>query len=342
VVELLIDKQSVLWEVGPGPAEWLLPGKSPIRLDPDQLTVQTQTVDDHQPMRFRPVLTGGIYNVAPTQHSFDLFGEIYGRREGDTRRLYYLALLHDQQDLAALIPGVVFYFGPLMDLRRRAHRLALTASASLLDPEFRPPEGNFALGTGVRYAYDTRLETQALHGARYSLGVGGGWIPGTTEVWGSVFAGAVQYVPLHPMHVLAFRLSGGMVSGDVEHRLITLGGSDMVRSLPENSVTANLGAVGNIEYRLALFRHASVPLLAGWLSELRLVPGLEAGWSIRSGLSSKATGITLGIFSVVDILGVRPALSGVTFAWPVWTENVPVDPPSFRNMQIYIDVEHAF
>ncbi len=335
VIEIKDQGRRELWLTGPGPSSRSIGEPRPVRVDPGGHAVQRERVDDHWPARWRPIFTGGIYNISPTQQSFDALVEVYTRREGDTRNLYYLAATHDQQDVVAIVPGYLRYFGPLLDQRIRQHRLNFSGSIAYLDPAFRPtPDGKFALGLGTRYAWDTRQESRALAGHRYALGVGAGWIPGSTELWASGSALGIQYFLLHPRHVLALRGSTAAASGDVDHRLISLGGGDALRCLPEDAALGNWAASLNLEYRLTLLRHASIPLLLGWLSELRLSPGVEAGMLYRDGEWVRAVGGTVGVFPIVEGLGTRAGLVGLTFAWPLWTDGV--DPPP---MQIYLEFE---
>lgn len=343
VVEITMDGQSLSpWLTTTGSDRLVLPlsNKHPeIRLDPQSLTEQATTVDDRWPAHWHPVLSGGAYNISLTSLNADLFGETWVRKEGDTHHIYYLALSHDQQDMIAIVPGYIYSFGPLLDRRRRAHRLSWSASTSLLDAGFRPTDtGQIAVGTSLRYAWDTRDE---VHGHRYGVGVGAGFVPGSTEHWSSASGSVIQYIPFHPYHMLALRLTTGVASGQVEHRLLPLGGGGALRSLPEDLVVGNVLLCGNLEYRATLLHHLSVPLGIGWLSDVQLVPGVEAGQLWRTdatvGKSYAATGFSLGGFVVVDLLGADPTLVGLTLARPLVLSHIATE-----GFQVYAEFEHPF
>lgn len=345
-------EQTTVWVAGPGPAALDLPS-GPARIDPDRLTVQSATADDHWPARFRLVAYGWVSGISLTALDADVFGQVMIRRDGDTRHLWYLALSHDQQDQIALIPGYSYAFGPLMDRRYRPGRLGLSASASLLDPGFRPTgAGAVALGLSTRISWDSRDE---VHGQRLGLAVGVGTVPAETGLdaldarWLSLAGSAIQYVPLHPRHVLALRLSGGLASGEVEHRLLPLGGAGGVRAVPESAAVGHGLFVGSLEYRWALLRHASLPLGFGWLSGLQVCPGVDYG--LLSGAVAdpadpltpapdgvpSATGLSLTVLPVADLLGASPNALAITLAWPIQSEGI-----AGEGVQVYIDFGLSF
>jgi hypothetical protein len=141
--------------------------------------------------------------------------------------------------------------------------------------------------------------------------------------------------------MLALRLTTGVASGQVEHRLLPLGGGGALRSLPEDLVVGNVLLCGNLEYRATLLHHLSVPLGIGWLSDVQLVPGVEAGQLWRTdatvGKSYAATGVSLGGFVVVDLLGADPTLVGLTLARPLVLSHIATE-----GFQVYAEFEHPF
>jgi hypothetical protein len=215
----------------------------------------------------------------------------------------------------------------------------VSGGPALLDPGFRPTDsGAVAIGAGAGYSWDTRHGELSFQGHRYGVGVGGGFVPGSDEVWGSVGVSGVQLVPLHPRAILAIRGKGGWASGDVEHRLLTLGGADDVRSIAEVAVVGNTRVVGNLEARLAVLRYTSVPLVGlAWLSEVQLAPGIEAGAVWRDGQRSSAVGTTLGVHGVFDGFGARPTFFGVNLSYPLRTEGFAA-----TGAQLFVDFEQAF
>lgn len=337
------------WVAGPGPDRLTLPGDARrVVIDPAGHVQESDRSDNSWPPRWSTILSGGIYDLSPTQRSFTAEGLLALRRQGDTHNLYLGYLSHDNEDLLGASVGWVRYVGPLVDRRVRTQRISLTFGPSLLDPAFRPTEsGAIALGAGLGWAWDTRHGEQDTSGQRLSVGVGGGVIPGSTDAWASTGVGVVQLVPMGGRAALALRAKAGWASGEVQHRLLPLGGADNLRSVTDHAVVGNERTVGNVEVRWAVFRNASLPLPLMWLSELQLAPGIEAGALWREagddGITRRASerslglGATLGAHVVVDALGARPEFVGVSLAVPLAQQGY--DP---GGLQLYLDFTQAF
>jgi len=109
-----------------------------------------------------------------------------------------------------------------------------------------------------------------------------------------------------------------------------------VRAASERDVVGNERAVANVEYRWTVVHDASLPLPLLWLSELQVVPGVEAGVVYRHGDAAPvaAYGADLGLYTVVDVFGARPTLFGVVGALPLGVAD-PVP-------QLYFSFDHAF
>jgi len=313
------------------------PGR--VSVDPDDLAADPERANNRWPDRWTAILTGGLYNFSATELTFEVVGNLAVRRQNDSRNLYLASAWHDEEDLAGISLGYVRYIGPNLDRLVRTHRVFASGGPALLDPAFRPTElGAVAVGGGVGYAWDTRQGDGALSGHRLGVSVGGGFIPGSTERWGSASTSAIGLAPLHPRAVVAARVKLGWASGDVEHRLLTLGGGDDLRSVAEVAVVGNQRAVGNLELRLAPVRHVSVPLFGlAWFTELQLAPGVEVGAVWRDGVRQSAVGANLGLHGVFDGFGARPTLFGVATALPLRTEGFTAS-----GVQVFIDFEQAF
>lgn len=328
------------WIAGPGPAELpLAPAPRQVRVDPAGHTLQTDRGNDRWPSRWNVVATAGFYSLSPSQGNVDFEAALLFRRQGDTRWLWFGSVAHDAQDLGAIDLGVVRYLGPLVDRRRRQHRLYVSVGGALLDPSFRPTDsGAVALGGGVSYAWDTRTDDLFPRtGHRLGGGVTAGFVPGGGSAWTKVGVGGVKLWSPHPRFAFALRGAAGRASGDVEHRLLALGGAGDVRGIAEDAVLGTEEVSGSLELRTALLRNASVPLGFGWLSELQVSPGLDGGTSWRDGRPSSALAASLGVHTSTDMLGARPTFAGVTVAAPVWTEGFDTD-----GLQWYIDFNHSF
>ncbi len=329
------------WVTGPGPAILpIAPTSEPVRVDPEGHVAETDRANNRWPEKWTLVVNGGFYHLSPSQGAFKLAAELYFRHQNDSRNLFLLGAAHDAQDLVGLDLGFIRWLGPLKDRRTRTHRVSVFFGPALLDPAFRPTEsGAVAIGWSVGYSWDTRTDAFfALSGHRRALSVGGGFIPGSEERWAAAAISAVQLFSPHPRHVLAVRAKAAWASGGVEHRLLPLGGAGEVRAVPEAAVLGNERIGASVEYRVAPLRNASVPIVGlAWLSEVHLSPGVDAGVVWRGPDQAAAVGATLGLHVLVELLGARPSLAGVTAAVPVWTEGVSADGP-----QVYIDFSHPF
>ncbi len=343
VVDVRVDGAALApWIAGPGPDTLPLPGDPPagrVQVDAPVHVQQSDRANDRWPATWTTVVNGGVYNINPSQLTFDLAGDLRFRRRNDSRNVYVAAVEHDAQDLLSVDLGFVRYVGPLVDRRTRAHRLSFFAGPSLLDPAFRPTDaGAVALGASAAYVWDTRTDDYfALAGHRLGLSVGGGFVPESDDRWASASVLAVRLLSPHPRHVFAVKAKAGWASGEVEHRLLPLGGGGDVRAIPEAAVVGNVRVGGSLEYRLAPLRNASVPLPLLWLSDVHLSPGIDASAVWRGEERYTAVGAAMGLHVVTELLGVQPNLAGVTVALPIWSDGVEPEGP-----QVYIDFAHAF
>ncbi|MDP2309039.1 MAG: hypothetical protein Q8P18_23650 [Pseudomonadota bacterium] len=343
VVVIQVDgERQAPWLAGPGPDERVLTtGYRPaaVRVDPDGHVRESDLANDRWPVKWTLVINGGVYNLSPSQGSFDLAADLLFRRRNDSRNLYLLSFDHDAQDVASLSVGWVRWLGPLVDRRTRTHRIAVYVGPSLLDPAFRPTDrGAIALGASAGYAWDTRTDEYfPLSGHRLAISFGGGMVPQSDDRWASASVLGVKLLSPHPRHVFAVKAKAGVATGDVEHRLLPLGGGGDVRAIGESAVVGNQRLSGSAEYRWAPLRNASIPLPLLWLSDLHLSPGIDAGVAWRDGERHAAVGASFGVHAITDLLGAKGSLVGVTAAVPLWTDGVDAD-----GLQLYIDFTHAF
>ncbi len=347
VVTVDVDGKPAPWLTKAGPdAENIVSESSVpvtrVRVDPNSEVAERTRANDHWPLRWDTILSGGLSGFSPTQSNLDAWGELVLRPQGDTRSLAIADLEHDTEDLLTLGGGYVYGFGPLVDRLSRTEHLFFSVSGSWLDPAFRPTtNGQYAVGAYASWSWETRQD-RALSGHRLSGSVSGGFVPGSAERWAAAGVGATQLVPISPRQVLAVRVKAGWATGDVAHRLLPLGGGDNLRAVPEALYVANERLVTNLEYRLALFRNAEIPLPLLWASELQVAPGLEAGsaWA-DDGTRLAAVGGTLGIHAIADGFGARPTLAGVTVAMPLWSTSTWGTTPLSR-LQVYVQFDQGF
>jgi hypothetical protein len=338
VVIVEVDGQKRAWEAGPGPSSLPIEaGAGRVRADPAAHADDADRSNDRWPATWTTVASGWIDDVDLTGRTFSLWADLAFRRRNDTRNVFLLDVAHDARDLAAVGAGWVHALGPLVDRRRRTQRLYLLAGPSVLDPAYRPtPFGSVAVGSTLGWTWDTRdSDTTAMHGHRLGAALGAGFVPGSDERWASAGGGSTLLVPLHQRHVVALRGSAGWASGEVEHRLLSLGGADAVRSLPAGAVVGNERLLAMTEYRWAVLRHGSVPLPLAWLDELQLAPGVEAGTTWLGGEAMTALGARFGVYGIGDLLGARPTLVGLDAAWLLAGPRPPT-------LQVYLDFDHGF
>ncbi|MSQ04044.1 MAG: hypothetical protein EXR71_19515 [Myxococcales bacterium] len=307
-----------------------------VTVDPVAHLIDPARGDNRAPARWAAVLTGWATDISPSQGSFTAWGDVLFRRQGDTENLFLAGIQHTPKDLVSIDLGYVRYFGPLLDRRQRHHRIALMVGGSIFDPAYRDTiDGDAAVEGSMGYAWDTRAgDTFAFRGRRVGAGVSGGVRVHDGAAWSGIGATWIELIALHPRHVVATRLRAGWAGGEVEHRLLTLGGADAVRSVREDEVVGTLRAVGNLEYRWSIIRDASVPLPLAWLSEVQLAPGFDVG-AVEADGAHTGGGATLGLYCILDIFGARPTLLGVVTAFPVWPDPGLVP-------QVYFSFDHAY
>lgn len=305
-------------------------------IDPLAHLIDPTRDDNRAPSRWAAVLTGWVTDISPSQGSFTAWGDVLFRRQGDTQNLFLAGIQHTPKDLVSLDLGYVRYLGPLVDRRQRQHRLAATVGTSIFDPAYRDTiDGDLAVEGSLGYAWDTRAaDTYAFDGRRLGAGVSGGVRLGDGATWAGIGATWIEFYPFHPRHVLATRLRAGWAGGEVEHRLLTLGGADAVRSVREDEVVGTTRGVATVEYRWSVIRDASVPLPLAWISEIQLAPGFDVG-AVDADSLHTAGGATLGVYGILDVFGARPTLLGVVAAFPVWPEPSAVP-------QVYFSFDHAY
>lgn len=337
-----VDGTRAPWVPQEPNAELTLPeGTKQVVVDPDAHLNDAGRSNNRLPAKWNVIATGWFDDLSATAGTFSLWADLVFRPADDNRNLYLIGLEHGAQDIVSTYLGYVRYLGNPVTRSTREHRLLFTAGPALLDPAFRPTDdGAVALGGNIGYTWDTRPFAKVqIHGHRVSVATGGGVVPGSDERWASAGATYVQLLPAHPRHVFATRLRAAWASGDVEHRLLTLGGSDSLRSIPSPVWVGNQRLTGQLEYRAAVLRDVSLPIGFGWLSEVVVVPGVEAGVVWRDGepRPAAATGVTAGVYLLFDALGARPTLFGVSAGMPLAVTTIPMN-----EAQVYVSFDYAF
>lgn len=341
-VELRID--GGLEDLVLEPGEHVVPLDHPphsVSLDPRRHTRQLSRAGDSWPPRYDLTFAAWLTTINVSEIQVFGVGSVTLRKLYDTHNLWIGSISNNASDLVAVDVSYLRKEGPLLDGLRRPHRLRLRVGASLLDSSFAETNGlRIALDTNASWTHDTRVSGDfPLRGHRLSTSIGGGLIPGTDDVWGSVSLSALGIASPHPRHAFAAHGSLALARATLPHRLLTLGGSSRMRSIPilgacdgeegedptECNQLAGERAVGRLEYRTAPARGWSVPLLLAWGTELQLTAGLE-GTVARTieGQGVWATGVTVGALGLGDVLGAESSGIGLTAAWPaLWSPLLP-------------------
>ena len=315
-----IDGERHVWDAPAGPGEHTqsLDGLSRVALDPKGHVRQTSRLYDTWPTRWTATFAGGPETVNLSEGIFVGSALTVLRRQYDTHNTFHANAWTGERSRLAVGAGYSRRFGPLVDRRRRRHRIGTSVSAAWLNPDFRPTDdGLYAVEWSVGYSWDSRVAYHfPLRGQGVGVSADTGFVPGSGARWGSVGAGGAALWAPHPRTVLALRARGGLAFGDVEHRLFSLGGSSMMRGLAPGVVVGTDMALGALELRLQPLRNASIPLMwVYWLDELQLNGGLEAG----TVGGESALGWTAGFRTTMDGLGAVRWTWGLTVAQPVWT-----------------------
>jgi hypothetical protein len=314
-----IDGTAQTWISTAGPDQRLFEtdrAPSSVRVDPLGAVRQTRRDDDGWPPRWQPTFALGLteLDLSQARPSSSVHGWL--RRAYGTRWVYGAHLSTSSVDLFSGAVSISRSLGPLINQRRRSFQIWGYAGTSILDPSFRPTEhGSVAIDTAAGAAWDTTdswpLPTR---GHRLSSSLGLGWVPQSEQRWTSWQVSGSHLLPLSGRLVLASRGAGGVALGGIPHRLRSLGGGRGVQGLQADSVLGHGTSTASAELRFLPISRASIPLPLAWGSDLQLSAGLDTGMAWTEDGEVKATGWTVGLAGVADLLGARPAMAGVWVA----------------------------
>ncbi|MFT5583287.1 MAG: hypothetical protein ACI9VR_000865 [Cognaticolwellia sp.] len=342
VVTLDIDGAPHRYESGVGPGEHqLLLDERPKRvaLDPNKHLHQQDLSGDVWPARWTAVGTVAPQTYNLSERILVGYGVLRLRKRYDTHNLYMLSASTDAQNALSARATYLRYFGPLQDRRLRNQRVSVWAGGSWLSSNYRETvDGRYALEMGASAVVDTRVDWRfPIQGHRMAAGADLGVVPESGQRWssGSLSLSGVRAV--HPRAVFAGALSGGVALGEVQHRLLSLGGP--MSSLPPGLIVGQGRAVAAGELRILAFKNLSVPLAwLYWLDEVQFTTGLEVGTVRKASVveegeigalssQAQALGWTGSVLLTMDGLGAIPWTVGVVLGVPVWTEGLPESAP---------------
>lgn len=330
----------------------LPPDLRSVRIDPGRHVQQTSRVRDTWPIRYDWTAASAVDSINLSQGILFAAGWLTLRRQYDTHNLFLGSLYNSRSDLVAAEVGYLRKEGPLLDGWTRPLRLRFDVGASLLDPAFARTDGlQIALDSTLSVTHDNRVSYDfPLRGHRLVLAAGAGGIPGADARWLSASGSASAVASPHPRFAASGRLTAAWADSELPHRLLILGGEGSMRSIPALSAceiadVASVGAGesdtdsvpcfpvaserlhGAFELRVAALRGLSVPLGLLWGSELQIsagIEGLAARLSDAQHTPALATGATLGVLALGDVLGADSAGIGVLAAWPLLWRDLPL------------------
>ena len=347
-----IGDELQVWEAPntPGQHDVALPDDAEaIVLDPTGQLLQDTRSDDKWPTRWIPVAAFFPTELSITNRRISAYASVALREQYSTRWVFVGDVATDPVNTVSGSLGAVYAFGPLQDRRTRPYRVWFGGGPSLLNPSFRPVAGNgLAVGGYGGVTWSTIVDG-IFPTSGHTLRVSGntGVVPGGAPWWGlGGSAGAVRGVGGRV--AFAGRISANMASGDVLHRLISLGGGSALQGITPQAVLGEQRVLAKSELRWQAVRFASVPGPLVWLSHVQLNAGLEAGQLRANGLSCirpagctwTATGWTTGVLFTGDVLGVRPTNLGVTLAGPLTWSHPELAPVGFP--QLYVRLFQSF
>lgn len=315
---------------GPGLARFAPPDPPRrVALDPERHLQQRERAGDTWPGARTWLGTGYLSTVNLDEGWFAGSASVITRPKDNTRREAGATVYTSRDTRIGLNLGLVAKLGQPIDGLSRAHRLRLGLEPAWLDPSFAPAPAPLALGLTASWRWDTRVDLIfPVRGRATVAYASAGFLPGTDARWRSMEASWTGLHAPHPRWVLAGRVTGGIGAGEIAQRLPSLGGPSGLRSVPANAAVGEAVATAAGELRWAPVRGASLPLGALWATELHLAVGAEAGVLRAAGEDVWATGLTTGVVTVGEWLGVTPAAAGITVGWPLRAEGVEASGPT--------------
>ncbi|MCA9488703.1 MAG: hypothetical protein KC621_02235 [Myxococcales bacterium] len=356
IVTLRIDGERTTIDASPGTSTVALaapPGS--VVLDPDLHLSQTSRVGDAWPARYDLTVAGWVSGIDLSQRRLQLGGQATLRKAWDTHHLLLGSAYNTISDLVGVRVGYLLREGPLLDGLSRPHRFRADVGASILNEGFAVTDGTaVALDAVLSWTWDTRVSFDfPLRGDRLGIALGVGGIPETADTWTQASGQALAVISPHPRWALVGRTTGAVARSPLPHRLLVLGGSGAMRSIPAlpacpdtpyttyacQPVATERGVL-TTEVRWAPIRGWSVPGILAWGTELQVSGGVEGLLARVDGELVEEAGLTVGLTGFVDSLGVDSTGAGVTAAWPLAWNGLTLERTPWP--QLYLRFGQAF
>jgi hypothetical protein len=285
--------------------------------------------DNRRPQALR-VSGFGYAGLSITGQGFDAYGLLNVRPRHNARHQVNIRASTNEQSIGGGGLTYAHYFGPPRWGLNLKHRVVLTADFVVLSQAFRETDAPLLAELSAGYVYETRSDSlMPTRGGRFSVTAYAGRDfalknDGLRSIGESAFVGidvqAIRLFKLHPHHVLALRAKAGIIAGNVQHSLFTLGGNQDLRGIPERQVLTPARVLGVAEWRHLFFKDADIPL------PLQRVRGLQGSLFLEGAVAAQALDVApspqdlrfsvgYGFRWFVDWLGVLPGAWGMDFAW---------------------------
>lgn len=326
------------WEGAEEVARWEVVSKrrlSIVEIDPQRRIIELDEnglnlrQDNRRPQSLR-VSGFGYAGLSITGQGFEAYGLLNFRPRHNARHQVNLRAFTNEQSVAGGGVTYAHYFGPPRWGINLRHRVVFTLDVAYLNTNFRPTDAPLLTEVTAGYVYETRsnsfmptqgerIEVFASVGRDFSLKN-----EGVRNIAESGFLGldarAVRLFKLHPFHVLAVRAKAGFVLGDVQHALLTLGGNQDLRGIPEREILSPARVMGAVEWRHLFFKDADIAI------PFQRVRGLQGHLFLEGAVAAKSLDAPPGVddlhYSVgygfrwfVDWLGVLPGTWGMDIAF---------------------------
>ncbi|MEE2750981.1 MAG: hypothetical protein VX519_06095 [Myxococcota bacterium] len=347
-----VDDAREVWLTGEGSDEWTMEYDERVRkvvVDPERLILQPDRSNDRWPRGVWVVPAGYLSAIHLTERRFEGTAWMTIRRPYNTHRLAQVVLTHNAESTASFEGLVGRYLGPYRDRMRRQHLVWGSVAAGILEPEFRPTNtGRYHTDVGLGYSWDTRVSPYfPERGHRLWVRARGGAVPASDANWARVQTGLSGVRMFRPGHAVAGRIALGVAAGNVPHKLLPIGGSGGLSSVPSNAALGNISTTVGSEYRVVLLDGLSVRLPFYWLSQVQLIGGVEAGWLGQEGGSDPmqqrlGVGATLGVNVIADVMGMRPVMGGVALGRLLLQDPIFLEPDEIPPVMVMLRLGHSY
>ena len=315
---------------GPSVVERPVPD-GPARIDPHRLVAQTSRLRDSWPPRTTVTASAYVSTINLTERWVSAVGTLNLRRTYDTHNRWSALVYTDRTTRVGTNLAYTRLFGPQVDGLQRVGRVRLSVDQGWLNPSFASSNAPIALGAAASVTLDDRISyVFPVRGGRLGATISAGTLAGSPSPWTRATASATRILSPHPRLALALNTTGGVATGDVPHRLLSLGGSGALRSVPASLVVGSRLGVGRAELRVQPMRARSVRLPFMWATDIDLTLGTEVGRLLTPDGWVTAAGLTAGHSITADWFGVSPGTAALTFGWPIYADGIaPASQPPF-------------